>query len=192
MLKKCLLIIAVLLPIVCPAKSNICPLTQEQAKLIDSLEQKYKLPKNALKAIIRIESCFNPKALNDKAKVVSYGFGQLTAATAKAFCNIGIKDVFDQFRNGECAAKVLSHQFKRFQGDQLKAILAYNEGTPCICDGTKFVRHLGQGKTQVCKEWKYVGGSWKGEEIACSGVGSIRVTQYYHDWKEHYKKYNLQ
>ena len=191
-MKKLLIALLVLLPVVSLAKKPTCPLTQEQARLIDSLEQKYRLPRNALKAIIRIESCFNPKALNDKAKVVSYGFGQLTAATAKAFCSIGIKDVFNQYKNGECAAKVLSHQFKRFQGNQLKAILAYNEGTPCICDGTKYVRYLGYGKTQVCKEWKNTNGSWSGKVLTCSGVGSTRVTQYYRDWKEHYKRYNLQ
>lgn len=167
-------------------------MTQDQAKLIDSLEQKYKLPQNTLKAIIRLESCFNPKAINDKAKIASYGFGQLTAATAKSFCNIGIKDIFNQNKNGECAAKVLAHQFRRFKGDTLKAILAYNEGTPCICDGSKYVRHLGRGRTQVCKEWKNVNGSWSGTILRCSIIGDTRITQYYHDWKEHYKRYNLQ
>jgi soluble lytic murein transglycosylase-like protein len=70
-----------------------------QAALISQWEREHSLPENSLRAIIRLESDFNPKAINDKAKIASYGLGQLTLATAKAHCGLEKKDIFDFVKN---------------------------------------------------------------------------------------------
>jgi soluble lytic murein transglycosylase-like protein len=158
----------------------------EQSILIAKLEIENGLPKNALRAIIRLESAFNPKAVNDKAKIASYGLGQLTLATAKAHCNLEKKDIFNQNKNGECAAKVLATQYKRFNKNLVLTILAYNEGTPCICDGRFFVRNLGRRKI-VCKEWVKTS-KWESTPLTCSKSGEVRITQYYRDFKRFHRE----
>ena len=133
-----------------------------------------------------MESCFNPKAINDKAKIASYGFGQLTLATAKAHCNLEKKDIFDQRKNGECAAKVFANQYKRFNKSLLLTILAYNEGTPCICDGRFYTRDLGRKKL-LCRSYTKTGDKWESVALSCSRKNEVRITNYYKDFKKHYK-----
>jgi soluble lytic murein transglycosylase-like protein len=159
--------------------------SRNQATLIAKLEAEHGLPKNALRAIIRLESAFNPKAINDKSKIHSYGLGQLTLATAKAHCGLEKKDIFNGPKNGACAAKVLASQYKRYKKNLLLTVLAYNEGTPCVCDGKFFTRNLGKRKV-ICKEWTKIEEKWSSVPLTCSKDGEVRVTQYYKDFKRFY------
>lgn len=130
-----------------------------------------------------MESCFNPKAVNDKAKIASYGLGQLTLATARAYCGLEKKDIFNGEKNGACAAKVFATQYKRFKKNLTLTVLAYNEGTPCVCNGKFYTRNLGKQRKVICKEWTKTKSRWNSVPLACSKQGEIRVTQYYKDFK---------
>lgn len=184
-MKALLIIMLTLVPIVTQAKTNICLPSQAQAKLISLLEAKHKLPKNSLRTIIRIESCFNPKAINSSSKIHSYGLGQLTIATAKAHCGLSSSNLLDQELNSRCSAKVLAYQFKRYNRNLLMAVLAYNEGTPCVCNGEHFVRNLGR-KVMVCKEWKNNNSKWHSTPLKCNKTGKVNITKYYFDFNKFY------
>lgn len=167
-----------------------CKPSPEVDRLITHLEEKNQLPKNSFRAILNIESCFDPNAINDSSKIASFGLGQLTEATAEHHCGLGMEGIFKYFPNANCAAKVFTYQYKRFNRNLIKTVLAYNEGTPCICNGTNYVRDLGKNRVQVCKEWEKVDGSWTGVPIKCSVSGELRITKYYKDWHQQYKMYN--
>lgn len=174
------------------AEAKDCKPSPEVDRLISHLEEKHQLPKNSFRAVIRIESCFDPEAVNDSSKVASFGLGQLTKATAESHCGLGMDGIFKYFPNANCAARVFAHQYNRFNKDLVRTILAYNEGTPCECNGEVYTRNLGRGRYQVCKEWVQIDGSWKGTPIKCNIAGKLRITKYYRDWHEQYKKYNLE
>ena len=117
-------------------------------KDIKELEKKLKLPTKSLETIIRMESKFNENAINSGAPIHSYGIGQLTLATAKT-CGLDINTILDYKKNLECSAKILKQKLDRYKNDLYKAVVAYNEGTPCICDGEKYIRDLGRTK-KIC------------------------------------------
>lgn len=70
----------------------------------------------------------NPLAVNGQARIQSFGLGQLTERTARKVCGLQQKDIFDMSKNIDCAAKHLSSQVKRYNGDLDKAASSYNAG----------------------------------------------------------------
>lgn len=107
---------------------------------IKTVEKEYGLPQNLLHAIIEVESSFQIKARQG----MSYGLGQITLDTGKAFCNLKHRSqLFDYRYNVTCSATVLRWQIDRFNGSTYYAIAAYNSGTPFICNGSHYVRDLG-------------------------------------------------
>lgn len=98
-------------------------------QMIVAVAAKFSLPALLLSAVIHQESHFNPKAINVKAPIASYGIGQLTKATAAHHCGIKESELLDLRKNLECSAKVLAYQFRRYKGDFDKTMSAYNAGT---------------------------------------------------------------
>lgn len=141
--------------------------------LIARYETQYKLPKGLLFAIVRQESSFQPDAINPKRKGVaisSFGLGQLTIDTAAQHCGLGPNDLFDIQKNLECSAKVLRYQMRRFHKPDL-IISAYNDGTPCVCDGSIY-RRYDNHKSCKARENKVL------VEMACAAPGKIKNEQY--------------
>lgn len=89
---------------------------------------KYNVKPLLLASIIHHESAMHVSAINDGARIKSYGLGQLTERTARKECGVLGKDIMDPGKNLDCSAKVLAHLLKRYKGDQVKAISAYNAG----------------------------------------------------------------
>jgi soluble lytic murein transglycosylase-like protein len=102
---------------------------QQYIKIADNAAAHHGIDTQLFRAIVLVESHFDPQAKNDKAPVWSYGIGQLTKATAIHRCKLSPDKIMDPVLNAECAAKVLAYQIDRYGGDRRKAVSAYNAGT---------------------------------------------------------------
>lgn len=90
--------------------------------LISSAGQKYGVPEALIKAVIDIESSFNPRAVSSAG---AKGLMQLMDGTARG---LGVSDSFDPLQNIEGGTKYLSYQLQRFGGEVAMALAAYNAG----------------------------------------------------------------
>ncbi len=79
-----------------------------------------------LEAVVQVESGYNPDALSNKG---ASGLMQLMPATAHA---LGVNDPFDPEQNLMGGAKYLRQQLDRFNGDEKKALAAYNAGPGAV------------------------------------------------------------
>jgi len=102
----------------------------EYKDLIEFASEKYGIDKALIKAIIRVESCFNPKAISKDGN--QKGLMQLSHYVVKRY---DVKDVFNPVQNIEGGVKYLSYLFSLFK-DEKKAIAAYNAGEERIAKGT--------------------------------------------------------
>ncbi len=84
-----------------------------------------------LKAVARVESGFDPRAVSQAG---AKGLMQLMPATAR---HLGVTDVFDPAESIEAGASYLAGLLNRFHGDLVRALAAYNAGPDAV------VRHDG-------------------------------------------------
>ncbi|MCP3952573.1 MAG: lytic transglycosylase domain-containing protein [Desulfobacterales bacterium] len=84
--------------------------------------QKYNLPENLVKGVIRAESAFYPRAVSAAG---AQGLMQLMPGTAR---ELGVTDAFDIDQNIDGGARYLKQMLDRFDGDVAKALAAYNAG----------------------------------------------------------------
>ena len=93
--------------------------------LFEEIARKYGLDPALLKAVARVESDFNPRAVSPKGAL---GLMQLMPETARI---VGVKDPFDPRENLEGAARFLKGLLMEF-GDLRKALAAYNAGPEAV------------------------------------------------------------
>jgi|YelNatPaOPRAMG01_1025707.scaffolds.fasta_scaffold01164_18 soluble lytic murein transglycosylase len=107
-----------------PERTKIGPQadTKEVESLLKEASMRYNLPYPLLKAIVRAESNFNPKAVSPKGAM---GLMQLMPDTAK---DMYVKDPFCPRENILGGAKYLRYLLDRFNGDLKLALAAYNAG----------------------------------------------------------------
>jgi soluble lytic murein transglycosylase-like protein len=89
---------------------------------IVKISKQYGVDPALVKAIIHSESSFNPKA---KSHLGAQGLMQLMPATAEW---MNVKNPFDPRQNIRGGVKYLSYLLKRFDGDVVRAVAAYNAG----------------------------------------------------------------
>jgi len=95
--------------------------------LIARIAKDYQLNPDLVKAIIRVESNYNKKAVSPKG---AQGLMQLMPATADRF---GVKDVFDPEDNITGGVKFLRYLLDKFGEDNLELVLAgYNAGEEAV------------------------------------------------------------
>ena len=95
--------------------------------LINDISKTYQLNPELIKAIIKVESNYNPKAVSPKG---AQGLMQLMPATAKRF---GVKDTFDPKENIIGGVKFLRYLFNEFGEQNLDLVLAgYNAGEKAV------------------------------------------------------------
>lgn len=90
---------------------------------IAAAAQRYQLPSDLVRAVIQVESAFNPKAESGKGAV---GLMQLLPETGKA---MGAVNLLDPTENIGAGARFLRLLANRFNGDLVKVLSAYHAGS---------------------------------------------------------------
>jgi soluble lytic murein transglycosylase-like protein len=103
---------------VAPSPSRISAFDEH----IRAAAQKYGLAPPLLKAVMAVESNFNPVAISEKGAT---GLMQLMPDTAR---DMDVYDMFDPAQNIEGGARYLRQLQDRFGGDLVQVLAAYNAG----------------------------------------------------------------
>jgi soluble lytic murein transglycosylase-like protein len=93
---------------------------------IRAAAEKYKLPIALLKAVMAVESNFDPQAVSDKGAV---GLMQLMPATAR---EMYVSDSYDPIQNIDGGARYLRVLANMYAGDMVKTVAAYNAGPEAV------------------------------------------------------------
>lgn len=88
--------------------------------------KKYNVDPNLVRAIIKVESDFNPEAVSKKGAL---GLMQLMPSTAKI---LGVKDPLDIEQNIRGGVNYLSRLIRRWPDDLKKVLAAYNAGEGAV------------------------------------------------------------
>lgn len=94
--------------------------------LIDEAARLYQLPESFLRAVMRVESDFNPSVVS---RAGAMGLMQLMPKTAHS---MGVSDPFDVRQNILGGARYLRILANRFKGDLVLTVAAYNAGEGAV------------------------------------------------------------
>jgi soluble lytic murein transglycosylase-like protein len=94
--------------------------------LIDEHASRNGVRRDLVRAVIQVESAFNPRALSNKGAM---GLMQLMPATARQF---GVHNAFDPGENVRGGVAYLRQLLDRYDGDERLALAAYNAGPGAV------------------------------------------------------------
>jgi soluble lytic murein transglycosylase-like protein len=95
-------------------------------EIVLACAQKYKLPAALLKAIMHVESAFEPTAVSPKGAV---GLMQLMPQTAQ---QLAVENLLNVEANIEAGARYLRMLSELFDGNMVQALAAYNAGPNAV------------------------------------------------------------
>ncbi len=95
-------------------------------EIIETFSNKYKIDGDFIKAIIKQESNFNPKATSKKGAM---GLMQLMPKTAKS---LGVVDAYNPMENIEGGVKYLKGLLDKYDNNKQLALAAYNAGSGAV------------------------------------------------------------
>ncbi len=89
--------------------------------------------------------------------------------------------------NLECSARVFKSKLVKYKNDLHKAVVAYNQGTPCICEDGFFKMNLGRTRITCTKKVSVMDkltSKIKQERVPlrCSNKGDLYETKYLKDF----------
>jgi soluble lytic murein transglycosylase-like protein len=93
---------------------------------IRTASEKYRIPEELLRAVMAVESNYNPRALSEKGAI---GLMQLMPRTAE---DMYVGDVWDPGQNIDGGARYLRQLANQYQGDVVKTLAAYNAGPEAV------------------------------------------------------------
>ena len=96
--------------------------TEEIDQLVDQTASRHQVDPDLVRAIVRVESDYDPKAVSSKGAM---GLMQLVPATARRF---GVENPFDPKQNLEGGVNYLRYLLDLFGGDLSLSLAAYNAG----------------------------------------------------------------
>lgn len=106
---------------------NDAPAIQSSSKMayqpwIQQMSDKYNVPVKLINSVIQAESNFNPSVTSHAGAM---GMMQLMPATAKW---LGVQNPYNATENIEGGVKYLGQMLKKYNGDLVKSVAAYNAG----------------------------------------------------------------
>jgi soluble lytic murein transglycosylase-like protein len=99
---------------------------EELEEFIQTAATRYRIPTSLVRAVMHVESNFNPHAVSPKG---ASGLMQLMPATAS---EMYVKDIFDVRENIEGGTRYLRVLANLFDGDMVKMVAAYNAGPEAV------------------------------------------------------------
>jgi soluble lytic murein transglycosylase-like protein len=102
------------------------PMRERFEPLIQAHSARYNLRPELVRAVIQVESAFDPRARSHKGAM---GLMQLMPATA---AELGVRDPYDPNENIRGGAAYLRQLLDRYDGDEELALAAYNAGAGAV------------------------------------------------------------
>jgi soluble lytic murein transglycosylase-like protein len=106
--------------------TTISKVPERIQQVIEDAARKYQIPAEIIRAIVKVESNFNPQAVSSEG---ARGLMQLMPATAK---ELGVKNSFDIRENVEAGSRYFKEMLDRFDGKIELALAAYNAGPGAV------------------------------------------------------------
>ncbi len=100
--------------------------TSQWDDVIDFRAREQGIRPDLVRAVIQVESAFNPRARSSKGAM---GLMQLMPATARY---LGVKDSLDPVDNLDGGTRYLRELLARYNGDVKRALAAYNAGEGAV------------------------------------------------------------
>jgi soluble lytic murein transglycosylase len=116
--------------------------------VISEAAKRYGLSSSLIKALIHVESYFNPKAVSTKGAI---GLMQIMPENLQA---LNISDPFDPWENIMGGASYLKSMLERFRGELPLALAAYNAG-PTVVERYRDIPPYPETEAYVKKVMRY-------------------------------------
>lgn len=101
-------------------------LSSRYEEWIEAAAARYRIPANLVRAVMHVESAFDPTAVSDKG---ASGLMQLMPQTAR---ELYVRDIFDPKENIEGGTRYLRVLANEFDGDMVQMVAAYNAGPNAV------------------------------------------------------------
>jgi soluble lytic murein transglycosylase-like protein len=124
-----------------------------------------------VRAVIQVESAFNPRAISNKGAM---GLMQLMPATARQF---GVSNAFDPEQNVRGGVAYLKQLLDRYDGDERLALAAYNAGPAAVDRHGQTVPPFRETRNYVSKINSLAGAAASGSGGSGSRTRIYRVVE---------------
>lgn len=127
--------------------------------LIQDASLRYGVGSDWIRAVIDVESNFNPDAFNPNDPGGAYGLMQIIAATARGYGVTDLSTLFDPAVNIDVGTHLLSDLQALYGKDFRRVYSAYNSGDPDAWETSSEVRANVQRALEALGRYAVAGGS---------------------------------